>query len=548
MIRRCIVAVLLALLIVGVLAIPISHVGLSVGVRTSTKTYAIGLIDANLFLQTTQPSLNPAFSESQFRIHWHSSKTRPYQRNWFPMLAGSPKGTDFSACFPIYSLIAVVAFFLLLFYGIPIWRSSRRHRKNRCRHCNYDLRQIAGVCPECGFDRETADAWPYRRRIPMHQVVRASCRASFAAFVILLALSLSVWFVDLANTRGIRRYELRTFNRVEYITLTSPRLTGPIIRIGPDDEFKDFKSAAGNITSGCIILLGEGTYEFPRSRRVPIELAIVGAGPDRTSLQIELETPHRVRLENLHLDCIRNPFMDIRRGGFVQVENCHIDHYNSGAGGSSALDCHDGVLLFDRCRFEGKTGRQYGRGSLGHPFDLRRDNRVYFSNTQFVDNENTRFDAAGVFDRCSSRSEDTRGAAELLTSYRPTFTRDNVNMFRVSPNCRRYEDATDERRFIDAVLGRRTDVDAFTDEVIRELGLKNDPLYWIGLIRSEDPEIRRIAAEQVERLTEQVVNLEKPGLNPVSSQWYDEPLDVNPPLYIEAEYARLMSWYDAQTK
>jgi len=123
-------------------------------------------------------------------------------------------------------------------------------------------------------------------------------------------------------------------------------------------------------------------------------------------------------------------------------------------------------------------------------------------------------------------------------------TRGNDDLVLYEQAYESFQYATHERPFIDAVLND-TQETGWTQTVLEARDWKNDLRYWIALLRHTDEEIRKIAAGQIERLSDQTVMLEPPKSPAGVRPWWDEDLGVNPPLHIEKEYARLIDWYDA---
>jgi len=155
--------------------------------------------------------------------------------------------------------------------------------------------------------------------------------------------------------------------------------------------------------SGCILVLDRGEYSFGRSRRqFPADILILGEDRVETTLTTHsLMAAQRLRIERLTINCDDDYLTDFRSGGSMQIVNCKLFNYNSGAGGSSCINASDSIFLIRESVLEGMSGRQQDRrGSFGHAFDLRRDNLLYLDRVEFIDNDMSSISAYAVIDRC----------------------------------------------------------------------------------------------------------------------------------------------------
>ena len=182
-------------------------------------------------------------------------------------------------------------------------------------------------------------------------------------------------------------------DHVRFINAVSPRLTGRVVRVGPNQEMKSLQDVWSWLKPGDVVLLGAGRFRLPdqrrdRRRKTPIwtDVALIGSGKDQTVLTGRIEAAKRLRIENARLECANGPFTRLRQGGSILLRDCTLTGYNSGAGGSNAIGGNDVVLLADRCTFEGMPGRAVTRGSGGVAFDLRGPNFLYVRKSRFVDN------------------------------------------------------------------------------------------------------------------------------------------------------------------
>jgi hypothetical protein len=326
-----------------------------------------------------------------------------------------------------------------------------------------------------------------------------------------------------------------------YVAGTAPRLTGRIVRIGPNRAFEDFASALPSLQAGDLVILDAGEYEIGRDRSnpaLPSDIAILGQGPEATTLRTgQVQSATRMRLANLAIDCNNSPFIDLdRNNGRAQIVDCRIYNYNSGAGGSNAIYGTDSVLLIERCLFEGLSGRSYRPGSGGgNAFDLRGENALFVRQSQFVDNaEICRSSRNFVFDACIS-SGDSRGYGGVSGE---AYVRDN-RVMTYSLKATNFTYALDDIEVVrfasDPSVGG---IDETTMANIERLQLSRRLPYWIPLVRHDDPAVREIALAQVIRLT---------GLDPdemLIAAPDDPGVELNPPLEVELIYSALMNWFE----
>jgi len=307
---------------------------------------------------------------------------------------------------------------------------------------------------------------------------------------------------------GMVRPEFLALNWVLLQNETAPRLSGRAVRVGPEEQHKNFADALGDLQPGDTVYLGKGEYRlfFPG----PLgDIAIIGRGAEKTLVTMRLSQAERIRIEGVKIRCRDNECVDLRRGGTLQLKNCHVFEYNSGAGGSNAISASNAVILVEGCSFEGNSGRASGR-SGGDAFDLRGDNFLYVRNSKFIDNsEIVRASFPAVFDRCSSQNAGDWDHGIMPYGPGKVFLRDNKTKVSIPGATREFRHATDDREFIDFVLSKTDEIDALSRELARVIAARRNLPYWIGLLRHGDREVRTAAAKQIERLTDQTVILEE---------------------------------------
>jgi predicted Ser/Thr protein kinase len=351
------------------------------------------------------------------------------------------------------------------------------------------------------------------------------------------------------SVRHFMAPELVGANYVLFRNATSPRLSGNVVRVGPQRDIVDLASAQEHLRPGDLVLLDEGAYTLPPTRSNEpshwTDIAIVGAGQDKTTLAGVIESAERLRVEGVRVECRDNEFVDMR-GGTLHLRDCYITGYNSGAGGSNAIYGNETVMLVERCTFEGKTGRASGSHS-GDAFDLRGFNLLYVRQSHFLDNgEIIRATFPCVFEECTGgNSSDQYGIIPYSSGFvlfrgrqTPLRIRRSVNAL-VRGNVAAFSLATDDIKFLGLVLGEPMDVDAYTRRVAQELGLEHSLPYWIGLLRHEDSQVRNKAAGRVASLTGLTVSMPETAeaastLRSASGALFDA----------EREYARVMAWYE----
>ncbi len=333
---------------------------------------------------------------------------------------------------------------------------------------------------------------------------------------------------------------------------THPRLSGRVIHVGPDQVIQTLRGALLAAAPGDLILLDEGEYELGMERRgpyrdVPQDVAIVGLGPERTTLLgTTVGSAPRTLLEGLRIECRNSPITDFRSNGAFMLRNCRITGYNSGAGGSNALSASGGSILFiERCIFDGWPGRSTDGGRLssgGVAFDLRGDFALFVRHSQFLDNFGI-VHATGpvVFDGCINLNREGRSQGISPHPVGLTLVRENRVEIH-NPNSaavREFTIATDDPPFVEFVAGRAAAPSAEARDLAAALQLERSLPYWIGLIRHEDASVRAIAVERVRALAGVTVADAEPNAPNESLR------DLGAIFRAEVEAGRLLNWWDS---
>lgn len=322
-----------------------------------------------------------------------------------------------------------------------------------------------------------------------------------------------------ATVEGMAPVGALILNVVQLRNETGPRLSGRILKVGDGGEVAKLRDAIAQIKKGDVVQLGPGTHGLGLAMGGQLEfedVAFVGEGQDKTTLILDGRTMRgpkpwrRVRIENLKIDCKDNNFMDLR-GGSIQIKNCHVFNYNSGAGGSNAIFATNSVLLIEESTFEGDSGRSSGR-SGGCAFDLREDNLLFARNCRFVDNQQiVRATSPCGFDGCVSESSIEHSYGIVPYDKGLVLLRGNKATVQRHELTAEFSRTTDDPEFIEYVCGDRKDADDATRKLAEDLAIDRNLPYWIGLIRHDKPNIRAKAAARIEALTGRKVSAREAG-------------------------------------
>ena len=295
------------------------------------------------------------------------------------------------------------------------------------------------------------------------------------------------------EVRARMRSNVRDLDYAWFVYETTPRLSGLILapesmpirwRLGPPP--------------GAVVLVGECELRLEEMREVS-DVAFVGLGADKSWIKLKLRTADRVSLNNLTINCDSDSFADLRHEDSLQVSRCVVIRYNSGAGGSTAMNASSATILIDGCIFDGRDGRAVGRGHWGTAFDFGGTNPAYVRNTHFVDNVEILRTESCVFDTCTSFPPTGRSSGVMIDRRSPVYSRGNdTGMFtRDSPVP--FVLASDDFAYVAAARANKQTGEALADQMLREFRPHSTPQYWCALLRHTDGEIRRMARE---RLTE----------------------------------------------
>ena len=146
-------------------------------------------------------------------------------------------------------------------------------------------------------------------------------------------------------------------------------------------------------------------------------------------------------------------------------------------------------------------GRPFGpMWSQGEP--------TYIRTTRFIDNHDLMIpsNAALVLDRCRFEKRNMQFEPHIFLGEH-AFLRANsgINPFGQQPKVLAFD--SDDAEFIAAVRGENRKLDQRSQHLIETLKLDRHPFYWIGLLRHRDDKIRRLAAERVQKLLGQEVQI-----------------------------------------
>jgi|GEM_PF-4191281 len=288
---------------------------------------------------------------------------------------------------------------------------------------------------------------------------------------------------------------------------TTPRLNGRIVHVGPKREFKTLQAAFAHVVAGDAIYL-EGKHDFPDLRgnqlTLPGDLAIIGEGMGKTELtfgrQNSITQAKRWLLKGLKIDCANNPFVDLRGNDALELVDCHVHNYNSGAGGSNGIFGSGSVLFLQDTVFEG-SGRLGPSG--GDAFDLRGNNVLVARRVEFLNNDEVvRASFPCLFDRCVSKGKDNS-----VTLYPGGVCLVRGQTLKARTPLSKLETTLDDTNVVQIVLGKQGKLDARTERMVKVLALERNPRYWIGLLRHPSEDIRKTAAERVRKLLGKKVRL-----------------------------------------
>lgn len=316
--------------------------------------------------------------------------------------------------------------------------------------------------------------------------------------------SLNSWMSDLHKKM---EGPIVIFNYVFFNNAVAPRLSGREVMVGSDSNLVD---TLAQCSSGDTILLPAGETKIGRRRfnnRKLQDIEIRGhangsilTNEDRLSFRGQ-DALKRVRFANVDFDC-KDSDIDLGRNASVNFVNCKFTNYNSGAGGSNALFGVNLTLLIEGCVFDGLRGRAMDIGGA-NAFDFRGNDYVYLRNTKFLNNDEiARSVDVVIADRCHAGSPARLLHARNSISADIAIVRKSNLPVRSSMEFKHSIDDPAFFRFLNSEIkanGKEGDVAEFSDRY-EALDLKNNLLYWIGMMKSNVSDVREAAANRVEQL------------------------------------------------
>lgn len=460
-----------------------------------------GIVQGQIYFNTRLTRNVSAFA-AQERFTAELNPGQISARAWFARPVWQP-GINGSYSFPLGWILIAAVVLPGAVYLIRWLRISRRLRRGLCLRCGYDLRHSGSVCPECATPRDVPLPlrWPMSIVPSARSLARVMGLAGCLFALVVIVLSVGLWWVGQTDRLAQERYKLAGLDVTRFVAVASPRLSGDVVnRIHSPLSAVDFKR-------GNLVLLGEGDYAISDrdsssnlARQSFSDVAIFGVSPQKTRLRLNIRLAHRLRLENLTIDCGNDPCMDFRSSAELCLKNCVIMNYNSGAGGSSAIDGSNTTLLIEDCTFDGNTGRQAGH-SMGNAFDLRGGNQVYARNTTFIDNSEISRERCITFDGCGQQRTQARPMSFFDAGAR--FLRNSPSL--VSGVVRSnmadaFTETTDDPTFVQHVLHDSRSDDPLSQRLLDSADFAGDPRYWAALYRGQGENINTIAAQQLSRL------------------------------------------------
>lgn len=294
-----------------------------------------------------------------------------------------------------------------------------------------------------------------------------------------------------------------------------PRLTGNVVKVGPETEFATLEQALPKLKSGDLVQLGTGSFVLEiRHDQAPVtDLAFVGRGADQTTLTFKYvngfnpsNQRSRWRLADLKIDCQGGDTASGSPcwipGGAVELRSCTIVKYSM----HGAIARMVGAMLIEDCTFDGGEDQQMGSRPFGPMWS--QGEPTYIRTTRFIDNHDLAIhsNAALVLDRCRFEKRNMQGEPNIFLGEH-AFLRANrgINPVGQPPKLLAFD--SDDAEFIAAVRGEDRALDQRSRRLIETLKLDRHPFYWIGLLRHRDEKVRRLAAERVQKLLGQEVQI-----------------------------------------
>jgi hypothetical protein len=377
---------------------PLSRAGLTCAVERPGKRTSVSLAGRGLILQLASLPPPKPLDRDRLTISVQPALAEPPSLLTFGTITQTTSVFTLSVQLP--PLIAAAACGGLLLTVYPWARAHRRARRKLCPQCKYPRPVAEGACSECGV-------WMSQALLQSRPRWRSAARDVGAwAFVAIAALAAAASVFVFMDEQSAEDHRAKAFDYSWYLQKTQPRLTGAVTFARPGDDLMSLVASASPGTT-VVLLPGRhhlGAYQDSGSTPVLDNLWLVGCGPGVTTLSAHIEKANSLRIEGVTIQCGDNELCQLRNGGSLQLRNCRVGGYNSGAGGSNAIFGAGTVLLIEECEFEGKTGRASAT-MRGNPFDLREENHVFIRNTHFIDNQHIFRSAEGVVDGCTFTSD-----------------------------------------------------------------------------------------------------------------------------------------------
>ncbi|MBI3725448.1 hypothetical protein HY251_16080, partial [bacterium] len=363
--------------------------------------------------------------------------------------------------------------------------------------------QVASVLEAAGDGLSLAPFAPLARRLAARDAVDACLEASRLRANDAL-LETDALALDAAGLRGE----------------TAPRLSGRVVRVGPERTMTDLEQALPSLRPGDLVALGAGTFSLVPDPShpdgvVPLgEIAFVGQGPDVTTLRLACTgmrgRSFRLRLQALTLE---QAVVTDRRGARhdasidssglvgIHLKNCRLVRTLE----SSLLRGSHVLVLAEDCTLD-------ERGSL-RPFLNLRDSCVLARRCTFGAESLGQYSIPFVADRCRVAATKTKDSLRLFPSrhaYGPTDVSEGAVLVRPLPRGSSFGEppqvttfavASDDMPFVEHALGKRSLEDARALELARSMQPSRNLSYWIGLLRSDDANVRKLAASRLHALT-----------------------------------------------
>jgi len=293
-------------------------------------------------------------------------------------------------------------------------------------------------------------------------------------------------------------------NPAYYRHATYPRLSGRVLRVGPEETFSTFKAAVAVAKSGDVILLAAGQYTSVRpmdaDRKLRLtDVAIVGAGPGKTTLFADELGGVRLLLANLHVAGVERREGVLRLdGGSMALRNCRI---STPKGSYAFIGLYEhSVLLAESCVFERPVDDDHSCAFEGGLLSS-----VQARNCKFIGFERLARYQTLTLDKCRMQK---KGKQPVIDGGGTAFVRGgNVQI----ADCRRVPltITTEDPDFIAHLTGARKSAPAAS--LALRIAAHRNLGYWLGMLQHPAAEYRKLAASRISRLTGQSIPHHEPA-------------------------------------